>query len=158
ERELSTAQGGLHDREEARTHAEHQVVLLKERAAGLTRRADEARAEAARMRERLAEVAARDDEARARLAVTRAAREAGELEAQAAEQALSAVESELRRHRETAADRRQLSLDLFSAESEKRGACERIRERDASLRERRELVSARVVELEGRLSELLHSL
>src|SRR5262245_52430794 len=56
ERELATAQGGLRDREEARTQAEHQVVLLRERAAGLTRRADEAAAEAAGMNERLAEV------------------------------------------------------------------------------------------------------
>src|SRR4029079_15047384 len=42
ERELSTAQGGLRDREEARTQAEHQVLLLRERAAGLMRRGDEA--------------------------------------------------------------------------------------------------------------------
>ncbi|MEO5618841.1 MAG: AAA family ATPase, partial [Candidatus Eisenbacteria bacterium] len=34
ERELGTAQGGLRDREEARTRAEHQVVLLRERASG----------------------------------------------------------------------------------------------------------------------------
>src|SRR5262249_51407768 len=42
ERELLTAQGGLKDREEARVAAEHQVVLLRERASGLLRRAEEA--------------------------------------------------------------------------------------------------------------------
>src|SRR5439155_330471 len=53
ERELLTAQGGLKDREEARVAAEHQVVLLRERATGLGLRAEEAEHEAARMRERL---------------------------------------------------------------------------------------------------------
>src|SRR5690349_19919809 len=52
ERELATAQGGLRDREEARTRAEHQVVLLRERAAGLLRRAEEAAQESVRLRER----------------------------------------------------------------------------------------------------------
>ena len=59
ERELTTAQGGLHDREEARTRAEHQVVLLRERADGLRRRAAEDAEEAERLRERLNEMAAR---------------------------------------------------------------------------------------------------
>jgi chromosome segregation protein len=63
ERELSTAMGGLRDREDARTKAEHQVVLLKERAAGLLLRADENAAEAVRMRERLTEVGEREREA-----------------------------------------------------------------------------------------------
>src|SRR6266850_1948489 len=58
ERELSFAQSALRDREEARTQAEHQVVLLGERGEGLTHRADEDAAEAARLRERLTEVAA----------------------------------------------------------------------------------------------------
>src|SRR5881296_2284721 len=66
ERELSTAQGGLRDREEARRGAEHQVVLLRERAAGLERRGTEAGEEAAAMRERLAETAGREREARER--------------------------------------------------------------------------------------------
>jgi chromosome segregation protein len=68
ERELSTSQGGLRDREEARTQAEHQVVLLRERASGLLRRADEAVTEARGQRERLAEVVARETEASARSA------------------------------------------------------------------------------------------
>ena len=38
ERELSTAQAGLRDREEARARAEQQTVLLQERGAGLSRR------------------------------------------------------------------------------------------------------------------------
>src|SRR6185503_11342106 len=60
ERELSTAQGGLRDREEARTSAEHQVVLLQERAAGLTRRGDEAAEEAAQVEGRRAEALERE--------------------------------------------------------------------------------------------------
>src|SRR5204863_10098577 len=75
ERELATAQGGLRDREETRTRAEHQVVLLRERAAGLQRRAEEAAAEAARMRERLAETTLREQEAAARRAALLAERD-----------------------------------------------------------------------------------
>src|SRR5207249_9889805 len=56
ERELSTAQGGLRDREEARSQAEHQAVLLGGRAAGIARRGDEAAEEAAQIERRLAEV------------------------------------------------------------------------------------------------------
>ena len=154
ERELATAQGGLRDREEARTQAEHQVVLLRERAAGLTRRADEAAAEAAAMRSRLAEVAEREREAQAKRAELRGARERAQDEAEAAEQALGAVESELRQRREVATDHQQLSLDLFSAETEKRSACERVLSRQASLAERRDAARARESELEGRIAEL----
>src|SRR5262249_18966699 len=49
------------------------------------------------------------------------------------------------------ASRQQLSLDLFSTEAERRGECERIRERQTSLRERREAAGARLRELEARL-------
>src|SRR5580765_8776522 len=72
ERELLTAQGGLKDREEARVAAEHQVVLLRERASGLAKRAEEAAEEAARMRERLEETQAREREVQAELSGTRA--------------------------------------------------------------------------------------
>ena len=121
ERELSTAQGGLHDREEARTQAEHQVVLLRERAGGLLRRADEAAAEARALRGRLEETSARESEAAARLAALRAEREAAQAGAAELERALRAVEDELRARRETASERKQLSLDLFSTEADKRG-------------------------------------
>jgi chromosome segregation protein len=154
ERELTTAQGGLRDREEARTQAEHQMVLLRERAAGLTRRADEAAEEAARLRERLAEVGARESESQRRLAELREAREQAQREGVTAEAGLSEVENELRQRRSVAADRRQLSLDLFSAEAEKRGACERIRERQGSLRERRDAAESRRTELEQRHADL----
>ena len=153
ERELSTARGGLRDREEARNEAEHQVVLLRERAAGLTRRADEAAAEAARMRERLAEVGARETESRGKQVEIRGARDLAQLEAERCEQALGAIENELRQRRSVAAERRQLSLDLFSAEAERRGACERIRERQVSLGERRDAAQERLAELESRLAE-----
>jgi chromosome segregation protein len=156
ERELSTAQGGLRDREDARTQAEHQVVLLRERAAGLTRRADEASEEAARMRERLDESRAREREGRDRLAETRSARDAAQTEAETCERALAEVESELRRQRGATAERQQLSLDLFSAEAEKRGACDRLRERLSSLEERRIATAHRGAELETRLAELGH--
>src|SRR5262249_5920561 len=78
ERELSFAQSALRDREEARGQAEHQVVLLGERAEGLKLRAGEADAEAARLRERLAEVEVREQAAAARLGELRMARETGE--------------------------------------------------------------------------------
>ncbi|OGF18191.1 MAG: chromosome segregation protein SMC [Candidatus Eisenbacteria bacterium RBG_16_71_46] len=154
ERELTTAQGGLHDREEARTQAEHQVVLLRERAAGLARRAGEDAAEAARMRERLAEVAAREQEAGERRAQLRGEREVAQTAAEAAETELHAHESDLRERRDVVSGRKQLSLDLFSAEAERRGACERILARHAALIERREAAESRVRELEARRAEV----
>jgi len=154
ERELTTAQGGLHDREEARTRAEHQVVLLRERAAGLLRRADEAGAEAAGLRERLAEAGAREAEADARRAGLRAEREQAQAGAGTLEEALRAVEAELRERRAAATERKQLSLDLFSTEAEKRGTLENLRARRQSLAERRDAAAARRAELEGRAGEL----
>ena len=154
ERELSTAQGGLRDREESRTHAEHQVVLLRERAAGLTRQGDEAGEEATRIRERLVEVLEREREAQARLVETRSARDTAQSDVEACEKTLASAESELRQRRTAAADRQQVSLDLFSAEAERRGACERMRERQVSLRERRKAAQDRLAELEARLVEL----
>src|SRR5262249_53575030 len=138
ERELSTAQGGLRDREEARTSAEHQVVLLQERAAGLTRRGDEAAEEAAQVEARRAEAQEREREAELQLAEIRQARGAAEQESARAESALASLEAELRRDRAAAHERRQVSLALFSAESERRGACEAIRARLQSLAERGE--------------------
>ena len=70
ERELLTAQGGLKDREEARVAAEHQVVLLRERASGLLRRAEEDEQEAERMRARLEETQAREREVQAAVSYT----------------------------------------------------------------------------------------
>jgi len=157
ERELTTAQGGLHDREEARTRAEHQVVLLRERADGLLQRADEDAAEAQRTLERLEEVRARESEAEARRAEIRIAQNAAQSEAEISERALSEVEGELRERRVVAADHKQLSLDLFSAEAEKRGACDRVRERQAALGERRALAERRLQEIESRLAELARS-
>jgi chromosome segregation protein len=154
ERELTTAQGGLRDREEARGQAEHQVVLLGERAAGLTRRAEEAGAEATRTRERLVEVVEREREAGTRHAELSAAREAAQTAAEAAERGLVAVEGEIRSRREVVSDHKQLSLDLFSAEADRRGACERIRERQSSLGERREAADGRQRELAARLEAL----
>ncbi|MEK7330101.1 MAG: hypothetical protein AAB113_04795, partial [Candidatus Eisenbacteria bacterium] len=154
ERELSFDQSALRDREEARSQAEHQVVLLGERAEGLGGRADEAAAEAARMRERLVEVTARESEATSRLDEMRAARDGAHGGMEAAEAALAAVEAELRQRRTVAATHQQLSLDLFSTEAERRSACERIRERQISLRERRDAAEMRVRELESRLGAL----
>jgi len=154
ERELATAQGGLHDREEARTRAEHQVVLLRERADGLTGRAAEDAEEASRLRERLAEVVTREAEAAARRVETRAARDRAQGVAEEGERALAAAESELRARRSMVSDHKQLSLDLFSAEAEKRGACERIRERQHSLGERRDAARERLSEIDARLGEL----
>ena len=154
ERELSTAQGGLHDREEARTRAEHQVVLLRERAAGLLRRADEAVAEARGQRERLAEVAARETGAAARLVALRAERDAAQAAVESCGRALVAVETEVRERREVASQRKQLSLDLFSTEADKRGTLENLRARRLSLTERRDAAAARRDELEARVSEL----
>jgi chromosome segregation protein len=154
ERELSFAQSALRDREEARSQAEHQVVLLGERAEGLGRRADEAAAEAARMRERLVEVGAREGEAASRLGEMRAARDGAHGGMESAEAALTAVEAELRQHRTVAATRQHHSLDLFSTEAERRGACDLIRERQSSLRERRDAADVRLRELDARLGSL----
>jgi chromosome segregation protein len=154
ERELSFAQSALRDREEARGQAEHQVVLLGERSEGLARGADEDAAESARLRERLAEAGQRETEAEAKLAATRAGLAEAQGSVGAADQALAAIESELRQRRTVAATHQQLSLDLFSTEAERRAACERIRERQASLRERRDAAEARRVELDGRLGTL----
>ena len=154
ERELSTAQGGLRDREEARTLAEHQVVLLRERAAGLVRRADEASAEARGLRERLTEVAAREAEASARLAELRTERDEAQAGVESCGQALGAVETELRERREVASERKQLSLDLFSTEADKRGTLENLRARRLALVERRDAAAARRDELEARVAEL----
>jgi chromosome segregation protein len=158
ERELSTAQGGLKDREEARVAAEHQVVLLRERAAGLLRRADEAAGEAARMRERLAETQAREQEAQARLAETRTLRETSQTEAEANERALNQLDQELRTRRSAAAGHKQLSLDLFSAEADKKGVCDRIRERQSALADRRAAAEARRGELLERVADLQRGL
>lgn len=158
ERELTTAQGGLKDREEARVAAEHQVVLLRERAAGLVRRAEEASDEAARMRERLAETQAREQEVQARLAGTRAQREASQAEAEANEASLNQLEQELRARRTAAATHKQLSLDLFSAEAEKKGNCTSLRERQAALGERRAAAETRRGELLERVADLQRAL
>ena len=158
ERELTTAQGGLKDREEARIAAEHQVVLLRERAAGLLRRAEEASEEAARMRERLAETQAREQEVQARLADTRTQRESSQTEAEANEASLNQLEQELRSHRGAAATHKQLSLDLFSVEAEKKGNRDRIRERQVALSERRASAEARRGELLERVADLRRAL
>jgi chromosome segregation protein len=154
ERELTTAQGGLRDREEARTAAEHQIVLLKERASGLLRRAEEAAEEAMRARERLTEVVAAEDEAQTRRAEIRVQRDEAQQGAEERERELLGVETELRTRRSTAQDHKQLSLDLFSVEAEKRGACERTRERLGLLVERREGARQRLLEMERRMEDL----
>jgi chromosome segregation protein len=154
ERELSTAQGGLRDREEARTEAEHQVVLLRERAAGLSRRADEASGEALSMRARLMEVSVRERGALARRGEVRVQREAASAAAETCETALGKAETELRQHRSVAGEHKQLSLDLFSAEAEKRAVCERLQGRQMSLAERRDAARARQIEIETRLTQL----
>jgi chromosome segregation protein len=154
ERELSTAQAGLRDREEARGEAEHQNVLLGERAAGLERRGHEAEEEATQIEERLSQVAEREREAQARLADVRAQRAQAEAELAESEAELAAVDGEIRERRTVAADHRQLSLDLFSAEAEKRGAWEAARARLESLEERSQAVSRAIAELETRVADL----
>ena len=153
ERELQIAQGGLRDREETRVQAEHQIVLLEERAAGLRRRAEEAAAETARMRERLEEVIGQERESgERRLEVQQQTeevrRELGEHEAE-----LATHETELRRSRTVASEHKQLSLDLFSNEADKRGAWERILERLALIAERHAATSARLEEMTQRAAE-----
>ena len=154
ERELLTAQGGLKDREEARVAAEHQVVLLRERASGLRRRAEEAEQEATRMRERLEETQAREQEVQLTLQATREKRETSHLESEEAEAALESVEQELRAGRSKAAEAKQLSLDLFSVEADKKGICERLRDRLTSLGERKAAAEARRGELLERVADL----
>ena len=154
ERELMTAQGGLKDREEARVAAEHQVVLLRERASGLLRRAEEAQQEASRMRERLEETTAKEQEVQQSLHSTRQQREASHTESEQAEAALEQVEQELRTGRSRAAEHKQLSLDLFSVEADKKGTCERMRDRLTSLGERRTAAETRRAELLERANEI----
>ncbi len=154
ERELLTAQGGLKDREEARVAAEHQVVLLRERASGLLRRAEEAGQDARKMGERLAATQAREQEVQRTLHATRAKRETAHAESTEAEAALEKLEQELRASRSRAAEHKQLSLDLFSVEADKKGTCERMRERQASLGERRSAAETRRGELLERVADL----
>ena len=87
------------------------------------------------MRERLAEVGGAGD-ARPGAAAARDARPPARRRRSwpSASATLAAVEAELRQRRTPATERKQLSLDLFSTEAEKRGACERIRERQALAR------------------------
>ena len=158
ERELGTAQGGLKDREEARIAAEHQVVLLRERADGLTRRADEASEEASRMRERMAETQAREEEAKTQLAALRAERETAQTEAEEHEASLNQLETDLRACRQQAATHKQLSLDLFSVEAEKKGTIARVGERSTALTEHRATAEARRAELLERVEELARAL
>ena len=154
ERELSTAQGGLKDREEARVAAEHQVVLLQERAAGLLNRANEAADEATRMRERLVETQAREQEAQAKLAETRMARETAQGDAELNEDALNTLEQALRAGRQKAATHKQMSLDLFSTETNKKAQVQRIQERQTAIGERRTAADQRREELLERASDL----
>jgi chromosome segregation protein len=154
ERELLTAQGGLKDREEARVAAEHQVVLLRERASGLTRRADEAAQEATRMRERLEETQAREQEVQLTLQATRERSQSALMESEEAEAALEKVEQELRAGRSKAAEAKQLSLDLFSVEADKKGSRDRLRDRLTSLGERKAAAETRRAELLERVADL----
>src|SRR5258705_5205095 len=154
ERELSTAQGGLRDREEERGRAEQQVVLLRERAPGLTGRADEPAAEAERMRRGLAEVAERQREAGEHWAGLRRRRESAKVEAEGAERDLTALEAELRSSRGSAAEAKQSALALFTGEADRRAVCERLGSRRTSLAERRDAAGQRRADLELRLAEL----
>src|SRR5258705_257423 len=104
-----------------------------------------------RLRDQIVEA---EREAASHRVETRGSREAAQLEAESCEQDLNAVEAELRQGRHAAADRKQLSLDLFSVEAEKRSACERSRERLAFLGERRDQAGVRLEEMERRLAEL----
>ncbi len=154
ERELLTAQGGLKDRETARVAAEQQVILLRERAAGLTRRAEEAAQEATRMRERLEETQAREQEVQLTLQATRERGQSALMESEEAEAALEKVEQELRAGRSKAAEAKQLSLDLFSVEADKKGLRDRLRDRLTSLGERKAAAEARRAELLERVADL----
>jgi chromosome segregation protein len=126
ERELMTAQGGLKDREEAGVAAEHQVVLLRERAEGLLRRAEglrRSRADAERLRG--------DGRANRKCSCGSGPRANGAGD--------HATEPSRPRPHSTPwsgsargavrAPSTAASLDLFSVEADKKGTCERIRER-----------------------------
>jgi len=89
-----------------------------------------------------------------RKAALRAELERAQGEAVELEESLTALDAEVRRHRTVAADHKQLSLDLFSVEAEKRGRCERIRERRTLLAERLEAAVRRLGELDQRLADL----
>ena len=153
ERELQIAQGGLRDREETRVQAEHQIVLLEERGAGLRRRAEEAATETARMRERLEEVIGQEQEASERRLEVQQQTEEVRRELAEHENDLTTHETELRRSRTVASEHKQLSLDLFSNEADKRGAWERILERLALIAERHAATSTRLEEMTQRAAE-----
>src|SRR5262249_19255319 len=76
------------------------------------------------------------------------------VESERAETALTQVETELRSVRTHAAEHKQMSLDLFSVEADKKGSCERMRERLASLGERRAAAETRRGELVERGEEV----
>ncbi len=154
ERQLSTAQAGLRDREDTRVKAEQQTVLLRERADGLTGRAQEADEECARIQARLADVRGEEQEAQSRRAELRIGLEGAQREAEDREKSLAELDAELRQHRSAAADHKQLSLDLFSTEAEKRAARERVLERKSSIGERLDASRERLEAMEDRLAEL----
>jgi chromosome segregation protein len=154
ERQLSTAQAGLRDREDTRVKAEQQSVLLRERAGGLAARAQEADEECARIQARLADVRGEEQEALSRRAELRAGLESVQLDAEARERSLTELDAELKGHRSAAADHKQLSLDLFSTEAEKLAARERALERKTSIGERLDASRERLDVIEERLAEL----
>jgi chromosome segregation protein len=153
ERALVGAQGGLHAREQARVQAQHQAVLLRERAAGLVGRAEEARREGQRLEERLAEVAAREAQATEQLERLRRAREEAEAELRGREASLAENDAALGEVRAASLARQQESRALFAAESEQRAACGRAVERRLGLAERRRAAESAAEELEARARE-----
>ena len=154
ERELSTALAGLRDREQARSRAEQQTVLLRERGDGLRRHGAESATEAASLRERLMDVRRDEQLAIERKAELRLQLEQAQIAAEELERTFGALEAELRQHRSVAAEHKQLSLDLFSAEADKRSARERASERRTALAERLDAARGKLGEMEHRIAEL----
>jgi chromosome segregation protein len=154
ERMLAGAQQALAERENARSAAQHESVMLDERAAGLEQRIAQLDEELTRAAERLEELTRREIELKTALAEAGASEEGSRAALSGRENDLAAVEGELKETRSETQGEKQRALDLFQAESNERAECARARERLANLADRREAAEAALRGLAERLERV----
>ncbi len=154
ERVLSGLQQTLAEKEAARSAAQHESVMLDERAAGLEQRMTQLDDELRRAAERLEELTRREAELRGALAEVGAVEEGSRAALAGRENDLTALETELKDVRSETQGEKQRALDLFQTESNERAECARAKERLANLADRREAAEAGLKVLAERLEAL----
>jgi chromosome segregation protein len=154
ERVLAGLQQTLAEKEAARSAAQHESVMLDERAAGLEQRIAQVGEELTRAAERLEELTRREAELRTALAEVGAAEEGARAALSGREQDLTGLEAELKDARSETQGEKQRALDLFQAESHERAECARAKERLANLADRREAAQAGLTALAERLERI----